>query len=238
MTDASLSKPQVDALSVAFYTIGFVFLTVGCVLWANPLRFKSPAKPAVYVEAKMRGTQPVRTPQLAPVLTHATFTYQCSDCHDLFPSSDTSGRRLSFHTDITLAHGINDRCFNCHHQTDRNAFAGYRTESIPFDKPQLLCAKCHGPVYQDWLHGVHGRTDGYWNAQFGPVRRLKCIECHDPHTPAFASLKPAPGPNTLRTTTHEHDKPANHKPNRNPLMIWRKGEPQHASTPDAERNTP
>jgi hypothetical protein len=69
---------------------------------------------------------------------------------------------------------------------------------IPWDQPQLLCAKCHGPVYRDWQHGSHGRLNGYWDKTRGPQIRRRCIECHDPHTPPFTPLKPAPRPNTLR----------------------------------------
>ena len=29
-------------------------------------------------------------------------------------------------------------------------------------------------------------------------RRLKCTECHDPHSPAYPRMQPLPGPNTLR----------------------------------------
>ena len=69
------------------------------------------------------------------------------------------------HREIKLEHGINTSCFNCHHETNRDAFAGEEGEEIPWNQPQLLCAKCHGPVYRDWQHGSHGRTNGYWDTQ-------------------------------------------------------------------------
>ena len=30
-----------------------------------------------------------------------------------------------------------------------------------------LCAKCHGTIYRDWQAGVHGRQNGFWNAEHG-----------------------------------------------------------------------
>jgi predicted CXXCH cytochrome family protein len=89
-------------------------------------------------------------------------------------------------------------------------------QAIPYDQPQLLCAKCHGPVYRDWQHGSHGRTNGYWNASMGPMERRKCTECHDPHQPPFPPMTPAPGPHTLRMGNQS---PAEHLPEDDPLRI-------------------
>lgn len=134
--------------------------------------------------------------------------YRCNDCHRHILSPAETDRRLTQHTEIALAHGINTRCFNCHNPENRNVFAGDGTETIPYDQPQRLCAKCHGPVYRDWLHGSHGRTNGYWNTSLGPLIRRKCVECHDPHAPTFKPLPPAPPPQFLRDVRYleeEHD---------------------------------
>jgi formate-dependent nitrite reductase cytochrome c552 subunit len=80
----------------------------------------------------------------------------------------------------------------------RDAFVDDAGGQIAWNQPQLLCAKCHGPVYRDWQAGSHGRANGYWDLSRGEQTRRKCIECHDPHSPPFQALKPAPGPNTLR----------------------------------------
>jgi hypothetical protein len=53
-----------------------------------------------------------------------------------------------------------------------------------------LCAKCHGTIYRDWKAGVHGRENGYWNTQLGDKTKLRCIQCHDPHSPKFKDMKP------------------------------------------------
>ncbi|MHB8866667.1 MAG: hypothetical protein ACYC6N_30270 [Pirellulaceae bacterium] len=115
-----------------------------------------------------------------------------------------------------MAHGINSRCLNCHHEANREAFVDDYGNEIPWDQSQLVCAKCHGPVYRDWQHGSHGRINGYWDRSRGEQIRLKCIECHDPHNPRFPSLASAPGPRTLRVHPHEHGP---HSDFRNPLRI-------------------
>ena len=89
---------------------------------------------------------------------------------------------------------MNTRCFNCHNRTNRDTFVDDAGGEIPWNQPPLLCGKCHGPVYRDWQHGSHGRTNGYWDKTRGPQERRKCVECHDPHRPPFAPMVPAPGP--------------------------------------------
>ena len=164
------------------------------------IRFRTPAwcRKPVPVPAWATDTTPVRQPRLRPEYTAGVFQYRCSDCHRIIPSPAETDRTLTQHTEIQLEHGINTRCFNCHHRTNRDAFVDDYGREIPWDQPQLLCAKCHGPVYRDWQHGSHGRTNGYWDTTAGPQTRRRCIECHDPHQPPFPPLAPAPGPHTLR----------------------------------------
>ena len=142
----------------------------------TPAPFVSPVAPAVPVPAWATDTTPVRQPKLAPKYVAAGYTYRCSDCHNLIPSPPETHRTLTQHTEIVLEHGINTRCFNCHHRTNRDAFVDDAGGEIPWDQPPLLCGKCHGPVYRDWQHGSHGRTNGYWDKTRGPQERRKCIE--------------------------------------------------------------
>ncbi len=180
------------------FAVAVVLLALAAVLAIGPLDFASPVGPPAVVPARMLDPTPVRQPALEPTYHVAAYTYACSDCHRLFQSPPVTDRPLTQHREIVLAHGINTRCFNCHHRQNRDAFVDDLGDEIPWDQPQLLCAKCHGPVYRDWQHGSHGRTNGYWNAAMGPVTRRKCIECHDPHDPPFPPLSPAPPPTTLR----------------------------------------
>lgn len=205
--------------------VAVVFLVLAVVLIWDPWPLVDPVARPEPIPSWAVDPSPIRAPILRPVTTVAVYEYRCSECHALMSSPPETDRPLTQHRQIHLDHGINNRCFNCHLREDRNAFADYRGGPIPFDQPQYLCGKCHGPVYRDWTHGVHGRTEGYWNASLGPMKRRKCIECHDPHRPAFPSLKPAPAPNTLRMGD-QTIRGGDEKAGRNPLLIYRQVAPE------------
>lgn len=124
-------------------------------------------------------------------LVKAGWTYNCMECHRLFPARwhyDT--RPFNEHKDIKLEHGNNRFCLNCHHPTNRNAFVDYDGAEIAQAEVVQLCAKCHGTIFRDWQAGVHGRENGYWNTALGNRTKLRCIQCHDPHSPKFRPMKP------------------------------------------------
>lgn len=200
--------------------VPLVLLAWAGVLALDPVPFVSPVPPPEPVPAWAKDPRPVRQPNFKPEYPVAGFTYQCMDCHRIIPSPAETFRRLTQHTEIRLNHGINTRCFNCHHPRNRNAFVDDFGAEILWDQPQLLCAKCHGPVYRDWQAGSHGRINGYWDPVRGPQTKLRCIECHDPHHPPFPPLSPAPGPHTLRMGTPG---PVQHGGRRDPLRIFGPG---------------
>ena len=213
--------------------IPVVIFALAGVLLADLWPFTSPIPPATATPSWATNPSTVRQPKLRPEITLAGYTYRCSDCHNLFPSPRETTRTLSQHRDIILEHGINNRCFNCHHRENRDAFADDSGNPISYDQPQLLCAKCHGPVYRDWLNGSHGRTNGYWDSRRGPVERAKCIQCHDPHVPPFASMHPAPAPHTLRMGDQEHRVPRPEE-QKNPLLIFRQALPADEDSAEGE----
>jgi hypothetical protein len=146
-------------------------------------------------------------------LTKMGWTYNCMECHRLIESSWKQDRLWVEHGDIKLDHGANRFCLNCHHPKNRNAFVDYDGTEISQDDVVLLCAKCHGPTHRDWKAGVHGRRNGYWDKSKGPQTRLKCIQCHDPHSPKFKDMKPlapptyperAPGKPETQTDNSHH----------------------------------
>jgi len=199
------------------FWVPLAFLVCAGVLLWDPVPFVSPVAARVPTPAWATDPTPVRQPKLKPEYVAAGFTYQCMDCHRIIPSPAETFRRLTQHTEIQLNHGINTRCFNCHHPTNRNAFVDDFGAEIPWNQPQLLCAKCHGPVYRDWQAGSHGRINGFWDTTKGPQTKRRCIECHDPHHPPFAQLPPAPGPNTLRMG---RPGPVEHGGRRDPLRLF------------------
>ncbi len=198
------------------YWVSVLFALLAVLLALGPLRFQSPVVVPTPVPASVTDPTPVRQPAVTPVYELGPFTYRCSECHRDIPSLYAAGGDLTQHADIHLAHGMNTRCLNCHHPTNREAFVDDFGEEIPWDQAPVLCGKCHGPVYRDWQHGSHGRINGYWDTTRGEQVRLKCIACHDPHRPPFAPLASAPPPHTLRMTP-EHG--VVHTGVRNPLRI-------------------
>ena len=122
------------------------------------------------------------------------WTYNCMECHKLLQARWHYDRPLNEHQNIKLEHGNNRFCLNCHHATNRNAFVDYDGSEIAQADVVLLCAKCHGTTHRDWEAGVHGRVNGFWNADMGGKTRLRCIQCHDPHHPKMPTMKPLPPP--------------------------------------------
>jgi hypothetical protein len=118
--------------------------------------------------------------------------YPCSDCHaDMEPNLER--RELEdMHTDIVLNHAEGQRwCLDCHNPNDRDVLRLVSGETIPFDQSYRLCGQCHGDKFRDWKVGIHGKRTGFWN---GDKQYLLCAHCHNPHDPAFKSMKPLPPP--------------------------------------------
>ena len=198
--------------------VSLVLVVFAALFAFDPLPFASPLPARVVPPPSATDTTPIRQPSPTPQYHVSVFDYRCSDCHRIIPSPSETFRTLTQHSEIHLEHGINTRCFNCHHPINRDAFVDDFGNEISWSQPQLLCAKCHGPVYRDWQHGSHGRTNGYWLKEKGPQILRKCIECHDPHQPPFPSLHPAPAPNTLRMGFQGA---VDHSERHNPLRLGR-----------------
>lgn len=187
LDETGLTMRDAGILSLIFFVLALLLLLDP---WGHPDPLPAAARPL----PEQVDPAPVR--KISDALRYEGD--RCSDCHEAgeAPEEDPVGEETEEH-DITLEHGRNTRCFNCHHPTERDFFINYDGSTIPYEDVVLLCAKCHGPHYRDWRMGAHGRRNGYWNPKLGPQRTLVCIECHDPHSPHFKPLKPAPGPQVL-----------------------------------------
>lgn len=105
------------------------------------------------------------------------------------------------HEDIVMGHGThgrNNNCFNCHDDGNLLLLQARDGRELKLQDSTPLCGSCHGPTQRDWESGSHGRTSGFWDHSKGGFTKLRCVNCHDPHSPSFPSRKPAPGPNYLR----------------------------------------
>ncbi|MEK7793822.1 MAG: hypothetical protein AAB353_04800 [Candidatus Hydrogenedentota bacterium] len=131
-------------------------------------------------------------------LRRTGFEYRCTECHEDFTSlkrkPELPGEHAAIYAEFN--HGLNTNCLNCHNSGARNDYIDHEGSVISSEQPARLCAKCHGPLYRDWERGIHGRQNGYWDADLGPREKLLCVQCHDPHNPKFKPMTPEPPPQT------------------------------------------
>jgi formate-dependent nitrite reductase cytochrome c552 subunit len=116
----------------------------------------------------------------------------CSTCHTTTkPNLDTSRTEDldQFHQGLNYNHG-NLTCLSCHNSTDYDSLRLADTRPVAFADSMTLCSQCHGPQRRDYDMGLHGGMNGYWDLTRGGRTRNTCINCHDPHAPAFPLVLP------------------------------------------------
>jgi formate-dependent nitrite reductase cytochrome c552 subunit len=147
----------------------------------------------------------VRVPSGSPVVPTGTVDEKgrpvivaCATCHATKAANAVAklGTPLKFfHQGLIGEHG-NLSCASCHNPAD--GYASLRLadgKSVPYVDVMTLCAQCHGPQFRDYQHGAHGGMTGHWDLVKGGRVRNNCIHCHDPHSPKYPTVMPAPGPN-------------------------------------------
>lgn len=118
--------------------------------------------------------------------------FPCSECHDAGSANPTRRELEDAHDDIKLTHDEENRwCLDCHDRDDRDHLRLASGTLVPFSESYRLCGQCHGPQFNDWKKGIHGKRTGFWN---GPKRYLLCVHCHNPHHPKYMDLTPFPPP--------------------------------------------
>ena len=119
-------------------------------------------------------------------------TAGCSTCHAT-REPDRSNRRAddlqTFHQGLVLTHG-HVSCLSCHNAADYDSLMLADGTPVAFTDVMQLCGQCHGPQTRDYHHGAHGGMTGYWDLSRGPRQRNNCVDCHDPHAPAFPKMIP------------------------------------------------
>jgi uncharacterized CHY-type Zn-finger protein len=195
-------------LTVTFLALAAAFLTN---LWGRT----TPPAPIPLVDPQFTNTATVRTNLADLIRAKADLSdFDCYACHQKGKPPplryDPTNHNLIIpkeHEDIVMRHGRHDRnnnCFNCHNETNLVVLQTRDGRELKLEESPALCGSCHGPTYRDWEAGVHGRTSGHWDRQAGPFDRKLCVSCHNPHSPAFPSRHPAPGPHPLRPVPQEH----------------------------------
>ncbi len=130
--------------------------------------------------------------------------YPCSNCHiaplttrqaegqerttQAGESQDAGAAKA--HWDIMIEHAETSvmNCTTCHTADDMDALHTLTGDVVDFNHSYQLCAQCHGQQHEDWLGGAHGKRVGGW----APPRVVEnCVECHNPHQPAWDIRWPA-----------------------------------------------
>lgn len=139
--------------------------------------------------------QPAEAPRVDLGVTDTSgnsVTAACVTCHA--PGTPNQQNRIAsdlkeFHQGLSFAHG-QVSCLSCHNANDYDSLRLADGTSIAYSDVMTLCAQCHGPQTRDYKHGAHGGMTGHWDLSRGPRERNNCVDCHDPHAPAFPKMNP------------------------------------------------
>ena len=116
----------------------------------------------------------------------------CSSCHATTrPNVETrsSADLDQFHQGLKYLHG-NLTCLSCHNATNYDTLRLADSRTVQFSDVMTLCSQCHGPQRRDYDMGLHGGMNGHWDLSKGGRTRNICVNCHDPHAPAFPLVMP------------------------------------------------
>ena len=111
--------------------------------------------------------------------------FPCMDCHAGEVPNRTRRELEDDHDDLELAHG-DLWCHDCHTAGDYDRLHRADDTAVGFDESWRLCTQCHGKKLADWRAGVHGKRTGYW---WGAKEYRSCVQCHDPHSPAWKPIE-------------------------------------------------
>jgi hypothetical protein len=204
---------------VAIATV--VMIVGGSLLAQNtnrPHQTPNPAEANVAVAGKSAPRFPVvvSRPEGAPRIASGNrdihgreLTVSCASCHaNLVSHAEASGARLpkTFHQGLQFQHG-KLHCVSCHNPPNYSELRTADGHAVDFGDVQSLCGQCHSLQSLDYEHGAQGGMNGYWDLGRGPRQRKGCIDCHDPHAPAFPSMVPTfkPFDRFLPRTATGHD---------------------------------
>lgn len=134
-------------------------------------------------------------------------SYPCSNCHSKSIeqlSLEKKANEKMAHWDIKIVHGNEDvmNCFTCHGKSNLDELISLTNKPIVFDASFKLCSQCHSTQYKDWVGGSHGKRLGGW----APPRIINsCVNCHNPHKPAFESRWPARLNTVMKSKTNTEE---------------------------------
>ncbi|MCA9263470.1 MAG: hypothetical protein KDA60_06455 [Planctomycetales bacterium] len=133
----------------------------------------------------------------------------CSTCHSVrAPNFENrqSADLDEFHQGMEFVHG-DLTCYSCHNPTDSDTLRRADGAAVEYPDVMHLCAQCHGNEARDYRRGAHGGMNGYWDLTRGGRVRNNCIDCHDPHAPAYPHMQPTFKTRDRFLTPPNHDGP-------------------------------
>ena len=117
--------------------------------------------------------------------------YPCNSCHtESIPKLKEGYDIQKAHWNINVMHAPSNtmNCTTCHNESNLNNLHSITSSEISFNQSYKLCAQCHSTQYNDWVGGAHGKKLGGWAP---PTIKNNCVNCHNPHKPAFEPRWPA-----------------------------------------------
>lgn len=120
----------------------------------------------------------------------------CVTCHSLRTPErlpESTAELDEFHVGLSFQHGALS-CASCHVLGAQKELRLADGRRIPMTDVLSLCSQCHGPQRRSYDNGVHGGMSGYWDTGRGERARNNCVDCHDPHVPAYQSGFPVHSP--------------------------------------------
>jgi hypothetical protein len=114
----------------------------------------------------------------------------CSTCHSIRKPNfaNVSPAALDeFHRGMVFDHG-KIACYACHNPDDSDSLRLADGNSVAYEDVMKLCSQCHGQQATAFAHGAHGGMNGHWDLSRGPQLKNNCVDCHDPHVPAYPKM--------------------------------------------------
>lgn len=181
-----------ESLLVAMTALTAMTAAISC---NGPLQPDRPGDPPSAPGFPVRIHQPEKLSSIeVPAAAEDTQSLRvaCISCHSLRESSALPGSPddlEQFHRGLVLEHGELS-CGSCHEPGRHDQLRLADGTLVPMKDAMRLCGQCHGPQHRDYQRGSHGGMRGYWDRSRGPQVRNHCVDCHDPHAPAFAGGQP------------------------------------------------
>jgi hypothetical protein len=119
---------------------------------------------------------------------------QCQLCHlkkslQFMPSKHKPSQE---HVGYSLSHSNTEiSCNACHDANHSNYLKTSPEFPASFSNSSPVCQRCHSDEFKAWSQGIHGKRTGNWN---GDRVQKQCIDCHNPHSVKFKSMKALPAP--------------------------------------------